>query len=503
MTKEASDTHAQCRPDMCALDTLDNDKYITRHINECSDAGESNHVLLDPPEMALLLDIVAERQLNETSGMGNPHRNSLPACQILRLQRLVNDLYSTDEQPVPFWVDTICVPLQSPYRKLAISSMATVYKDAEKVLVIDSAILSVPSTMVHSIEMAVRLRTSSWVRRLWTFQEAYLAKELHYQFQDTAYTLSRIKQKYHQEQRALAQLGEESERTSGSYGGEDTVLQPTSYTAPDARAWKRVEGGDLLWHDAYRFLEQVEVLGKNKPQGESARLRSIIHPLRWRTTSRLEDETICLSGCMDSSLDRLPWSSGAQERMKMFLLSMRTIPVGLMFVDRPRIEMEGCRWMPTSLLAGGMDSTLPDSWDPEGSASIGRPTASGLLVTLPGIMLSNVTKYTQAFRYGHVHDIIFISVDGVPYYVYGLLSKPVQWEITGTDQLALVLREPLHQKGTFACLITILADRGGIMYGRFQSCVMVMGNPGIHRNLDEVTFTMATTTSTAQEWCVG
>lgn len=435
--------------------------------------------------------------------MGNPHQNSLPACQILRLQRLVNDLYSTDEQPVPFWIDTICVPLQSPYRKLAISSMATVYKDAEKVLVIDSAILSVPSTTLHSIDMAVRLRTSSWVRRLWTFQEAYLAKELHYQFQDTAYTLSRIKQKYHQEQRALAQLSDESERTSRSYAGEDTVLQPTSYTAPDARSWKRIEGGDLLWHDAYRFLEQVEVLGKNKPQGESARLRSIIHPLRWRTTSRLEDETICLGGCMDSSLDRLPWSSGAQERMKIFLSSMRTVPAGLMFVDRPRIEIEGCRWMPTSLLAGGMDSTLPDSWDPEGSASIGCPTASGLLVTLPGIMLSNVTKYTQAFRYGHVHDIIFISVDGVPYYVYGLLSKPVQWEITGTDQLALVLRESLHQRGTFACLITILAERGGIMYGRFQSCVMVMGNPGIHRNLDEVTFTTATTTSTAQEWCVG
>ncbi|KAL9581542.1 MAG: hypothetical protein Q9212_003842 [Teloschistes hypoglaucus] len=533
MTKEASDTHAQCRPDMCTLDTLDNEKYITQHIGECPDSGESDHVLLDPPEWALLLDIVAERQVERSKnrcttsnsahsenssavkryvcishvwsdGMGNPHQNSLPACQILRLQRLVNDLYSTDEHPVPFWVDTICVPLQSPYRKLAISSMATVYKDAEKVLVIDSAISSAPSSRLHSIEMAFRLRTSSWVRRLWTFQEAYLAKELHYQFQDTAYTLSRIRQKYHQEQQALAQLSEESERTCGSDGGEGTTLQPTSYTAPNAPAWKRIEGGDLLWHNAYRFLEQVEVLGKNKPQGESDRLRSILHPLRWRTTSKLEDETICLSGCMDLSLDRLPWSSGAQERMKMFLSSMRTVPVGLMFVDRPRIESEGCRWMPTSFLAGGMDSTLPDSWNPEGSASVGRPTTSGLLVTLPGIMLSNVTKYAQAFRYGHVHDIIFISVDGVPYHVYGLLSKPVQWDIPeASGQLALVLREPLPQRSTFACFVTILAEHSGIKYVRFQSCVMVMGNPGIHRNLDEVTFTTAITISTSQKWCVG
>lgn len=381
--------------------------------------------------------------------------------------------------------------------------MSTVYRDAEKVLVIDSGISIVPSSALHSTEMAVRLRTSSWVRRLWTFQEAYLAKELHYQFQDTAWTLSRLRQKYHQEQQAVAQLSEESERTGGGHGGEGVIPQPTSYMTGDARVWKRIEGGDVVWQDAYRFLEQVEVLGKNEPQEESARLRSILHPLRWRTTSRLEDETICLSGCMESSLDRLPWSSGAQERMKFFLSSMRTVPAGLMFVDRPRIEIEGCRWMPTSFLAGGMNSTLPDSWDSGRRASIGRPTASGLLVTLPGIMLSNVTKYAQAFRYGHVHDIIFISIDGNPYYVYGLLSKPVEWEIPGADRLALVLREPLDQRGTFACLVTILAEHGGIKHGQFQSCVMVMGNPGIHRNLNEVTLTQAITTSATQEWCVG
>lgn len=59
-------------------------------------------------------------------------------------------------------------------------------------------------------------------------------------------------------------------------------------------------------------------------------------------------------------------------------------PAGLMFVDRPRIEIEGCRWIPTGFLAGDINSTLPDSWDSEGAASIGRPTVSGLLVTLPG-----------------------------------------------------------------------------------------------------------------------
>lgn len=39
-------------------------------------------------------------------------------------------------------------------------------------------------------------------------------------------------------------------------------------------------------------------MGKVEPQEDHTRLRSYIHPLRWRTTSRMEDETICLSGCI-------------------------------------------------------------------------------------------------------------------------------------------------------------------------------------------------------------
>lgn len=61
-------------------------------------------------------------------------------------------------------------------------------------------------------------------------------KELHYQFQDITWRLSRFRQMYHQEQQALAQLSEESQRTGGSHGGEGTILQPTSYTTRDARA---------------------------------------------------------------------------------------------------------------------------------------------------------------------------------------------------------------------------------------------------------------------------
>ncbi|MDI1486489.1 MAG: hypothetical protein OHK93_005719 [Ramalina farinacea] len=292
-------------------------------------------------------------------------------------------------------------------------------------------------------EMVVRLKASSWVRRLWTFHEAYLARELHYQFKDGALRLSAILGKYHQ-------------------GSENPPPIPTGHETE--RIKTRIEGADPVWWSAYRFLEQVEVLGKDAPQEDHARLRSIIHPLRWRTTSRIQDETICLSGCIDRTVEDLPFipdadpSDLAIERMKTFLSSLQTVPLGLLFVQRPHIEHDGCRWMPTSFLGGGMDSTLPDPWQKEDVAATGRPTPSGLVVALPGIMLSDVTDYTQDFRGGHTHDIIFIRVNGRAYYVYGLLTEPVQWRLPGANQLAIVLREELDERGTFGCLVSMIVD---------------------------------------------
>lgn len=150
-----------------------------------------------------------------------------------------------------------------------------------------------------------------------------------------------------------------------------------------------------------------------------------------------------------------------------------------------------------------MDSTLPDPWQKEDVAATGRPTPSGLVVALPGIMLSDVTDYTQDFRGGHTHDIIFIRVNGRAYYVYGLLTEPVQWRLPGANQLAIVLREELDERGTFGCLVSMIVDEAGIKRCRFESCVMAMGNPHIHRNMNEIIWTETNLMDKEQVWCVG
>ena len=436
------------------------------------------------------------------SGLGNLRQNALPSCQLRRLQRLVNAQYADSKHPVPFWIDTVCVPLKYPYRGLAINSMRRVYKEADKVLVLDAAITGTTACSLTATEMLMRLKASSWVRRLWTFHEAYLAQELHYKFHDVALTLSNIRDLYHRECEGEHTINLEQPYATGR------LSRNVELGIEIEHIKQRRDVADPVWWDCYHFLAQVEVLGKSEPRENYARLRSIIHPLRWRTTSRVEDETICLSGCIDHTIKNPLWvsiderSSLAIERMKVFLSSLQLVPLGLLFVDRPHIKDNGFRWMPTTFLGGGMDSTLPDTWQKEELIATGRPTSSGLVVTLPGIVLSDLTTYPQKLHDGRTIDIIFIRVKDQGYWIHDSVTEPIQWKRYDHSRLALILREELDQRGTFACLVTISTKTTDMISCRFESCVMVMGNAQLLHDLESVIFSRADLIDKAQDWCV-
>src|SRR5438045_6683766 len=67
-------------------------------------------------------------------------------------------------------------PLRStlfPYTTLFRSvAMARVYRQADKVLVLDSSLLQASTSVSPPLELHMRLMTSRWSQRLWTFQEA-------------------------------------------------------------------------------------------------------------------------------------------------------------------------------------------------------------------------------------------------------------------------------------------------------------------------------------------
>lgn len=61
--------------------------------------------------------------------------------------------------------------------------MRDVYTQAERVLVYDSELMASTAEASYE-ELNMRISCSRWVRRLWTVQEAVLAKRLIYQFSD-------------------------------------------------------------------------------------------------------------------------------------------------------------------------------------------------------------------------------------------------------------------------------------------------------------------------------
>ena len=64
--------------------------------------------------------------------------------------------------------------------------MCETYCQAEKVLVLDSSVLQQCFKNDDALRLFLSIRTSVWGRRLWTFREAALAKEIFYQFLDQA-----------------------------------------------------------------------------------------------------------------------------------------------------------------------------------------------------------------------------------------------------------------------------------------------------------------------------
>lgn len=64
--------------------------------------------------------------LTKVYRLGNAKSNALPECQIARLQVLANKLFPSKFWPIPFWIDTLCIPLRdAEARAAAIAQMVS------------------------------------------------------------------------------------------------------------------------------------------------------------------------------------------------------------------------------------------------------------------------------------------------------------------------------------------------------------------------------------------
>lgn len=252
-----------------------------------------------------------------SDGLGNSDANALYYCQLQRIQDMINDLKMAiaSSGPIHFWIDTLCIPVHNVQdRRLALGNMAKYYSEASCVLVLDADLMAC-STTVSPDELLMRISLSTWMRRLWTLQEGALAKQLYFQFKDGVASLS-----------DLVKEVESQESVAGIYA-----------------------------HDpCFVFLLIA------KPTEDDKLLRHISILAHRRSTSKADDESICLAyllGLDVSAIIHLPHL----ERMEKIWASLQKIPLSILRLKCARLTTPGLRWAPQTLINGTrmIESTHP------------------------------------------------------------------------------------------------------------------------------------------------
>ncbi|KAL9588302.1 MAG: hypothetical protein Q9203_002881 [Teloschistes exilis] len=151
-----------------------------------------------------------------SGGLGNVKANSMLCCQLQTIRGLLDGLRKTadddldrnlgtrkfqdfsqilketfgfkvPEQPLLFWMDTLCVPVgaeNAEMRQAAIESMAQIYVEAQCVLVIDPELQKINHKGLSDEQVFANVLISAWNSRCWTLQEACMARIFYVQFAD-------------------------------------------------------------------------------------------------------------------------------------------------------------------------------------------------------------------------------------------------------------------------------------------------------------------------------
>lgn len=129
-----------------------------------------------------------------SDGYGNPDQNQLWRCQLAYFRDLLKEAQmqknrqnrgEAKDDPLPFWIDTLTIPVQDQYksaRKKAITHIYKVYSRARYTIVIDNGLNNMSWDDKDYTTTAMRILASGWMRRLWTLQEAYLSRKLLFAF---------------------------------------------------------------------------------------------------------------------------------------------------------------------------------------------------------------------------------------------------------------------------------------------------------------------------------
>ena len=376
---ESVDSHQQCDDQHCKAYQIELGKYERQHVNEdctCEELTIDSKTLFqilsggslpllrlhhDQSLAQIVADIVPSNDASRyvalshvwAQGLGNPHANGLPRCQLSYLWKLVKQLHKAsdpeDARELLLWCDTLSCPVRpKEARELAIREMYRTYENATYVLVLDKSLLSYDLEAIHLDELCMRILSSSWRRRLWTLQEGALAaikSRLWFQFRDNAVSLRTL--------------------------NDQLINALAEYDIGTNRLTRNIYD-DLSWN--------VEFFKYTQQSSQMEKIRDLTMALRFRSVSVPSDEPLLVANLL--GLDITPLLDGPEsERYNRLWRQIHAVygrvPQGFIFRPGPRLTESGPRWAATSLL-GHVDLEWLGT---DGAIELGTLTAAdGLLV---------------------------------------------------------------------------------------------------------------------------
>jgi hypothetical protein len=288
----------------------------------------------------------------------------------------VNKQFPDRQGPIPFWMDTLCIPVakdKAPEfkraKERAIEHMEGIYKSATKVLVLDRTLLRVSSHGMSPEEIGLRIMCSGWARRLWTLQEGLFQAQVHYQFADTAHAYQQLNEAVRQTH-AFPGRGETVPATHFLH---DLLANPPNCAAALFEPLARSAHKPLscCWPRISSFFKEINIRysqpdpdwfpGMQLVPGMPVLVPRAMRTIAYRTTSRSEDEGLILASLTN-------WRAGSagplikmppKERLRACFERFVIVPSQLIFLDQQRYGDAGARWIPRSLLAQSSEGTAP------------------------------------------------------------------------------------------------------------------------------------------------
>lgn len=343
-------SHYNCNEKACiAYRVTDESAYPTQHVNGCNGYCDVLHPEMDKlaqvymSEGIPIIFVEKSKESNSTSkyafgiirndpsdtsataytafshvwadGFGSTSEQGMPMCQVEFLIDAASSVQQTQSGTTTFWIDSLCIPRDGNLRRSAIETMASVYKSAKSVIVLDRT-LQQCSIKSSPEELLLRIYTSPWMNRVWTYQEGVLASKLYFKLSD-------------------------------GYCPLDFPLMEVDAAGP-----LHIPIFLDNMHDIYNYLraQLANLNGAIRP----INISHVAIELRWRDTLHRDpngknDELVAVGVLLGLDMRHLLEAEGL-ERMKRFLLMVKKLPRNIIFSEANKLQFAGFRWAPTTFL---------------------------------------------------------------------------------------------------------------------------------------------------------